>query len=62
MITVQNNFRSEMHQNNIFFYFFKKIFLTLAHQNNLKTKKNNFKQKKNQIFKNTVPTAFPNTA
>jgi hypothetical protein len=32
----QSTFLLEMHQNNIFFIFLK-LFLTLAHQNNLKT-------------------------
>jgi hypothetical protein len=41
-----------MYQNNIFFK--KKLFLILAHQNNLKTQKNiNFK-KKFQIFSKTL--------
>jgi hypothetical protein len=40
MITVvfQITFRAEIHQNNIFFIF-KKLFLTSAHLNNLKTVK-----------------------
>jgi len=38
-VVFQNIFYSEKHQNNIFFIF-KKLFLTLAHQNDLKTPKN----------------------
>jgi hypothetical protein len=37
-VAVQNTFRLEMHQNDIFFIF-KKLFLISAHQNNLKTLK-----------------------
>jgi hypothetical protein len=38
-VAFQSVFHSEMHQNNKFFIF-KKLFLTSAHQNNLKTPKN----------------------
>jgi hypothetical protein len=34
-VAFQNTFHSETHQNNIFFIF-KKLFLILIHQNNLK--------------------------
>jgi hypothetical protein len=55
-VAFQNVFRSEIHQNNIFFYF-KKIFLTLVHQNDLKTPKNiNLKKKKLIFFKNAFKT------
>ena len=37
LFEVSHVFCLEMHQNNIFF---KKLFLTLAHQNDLKTPKN----------------------
>jgi hypothetical protein len=37
-VAFQNAFHSEIHQNNIFFIL-KKLFLTLAHQNDLKTPK-----------------------
>jgi hypothetical protein len=46
VVVFQSVFRVEIHQNNIF-YFFKKLFLRLAHQNNSKHKKNSF-------FKNTI--------
>jgi hypothetical protein len=36
VVTVQNAFRLEMHQNEVF-SFLKKSFLTSAHQNNMKT-------------------------
>jgi len=39
VVAFQNAFYLEMHQNNIFFIF-KKLFLTSAHQNYLKTLKN----------------------
>jgi len=35
-VAVQSAFRLEMHQNDIFFLFFKKSFLISAYQNNLK--------------------------
>jgi hypothetical protein len=38
-VAVQSVFHLEMHQNNIFFIF-KKLFLILAYQNDLKTLKN----------------------
>jgi hypothetical protein len=34
-VAVQNAFRLELHQNNIFY--FKKLFLIPGHQNNMKT-------------------------
>jgi hypothetical protein len=37
-VAFQNTFHSEIHQNNIFFIF-KKLFLTSAHQNDMKTPK-----------------------
>jgi hypothetical protein len=41
-----------MHQNNIFYFILKKLFLISVHQNDLKTLKNiNFKKKFN-FFKN----------
>jgi hypothetical protein len=50
VIVFQSVFHSEMYQNNIFFYFFK-LFLTLTHQNDLKTPKNiNLKQRKKINF------------
>jgi hypothetical protein len=56
-VAFQNTFHSEMHQNNIFFYFLK-LFLTSAHQNNMKTLKKNInlkqKNKKNSIFFKSV--------
>jgi hypothetical protein len=54
MTAFQNAFHSKTYQNNVFF-FKKKLFLTSAHQNDLKTPKNiNLKQRKKikkfQIF------------
>jgi len=44
MVAFQITFYFKIHQNNIFFIF-KKLFLTLTHQNDLKTsKKFNLKQ------------------
>jgi hypothetical protein len=43
-VAFQSVFRSEMHQNNIFFLK-KKLFLTSAYQNNLKTPKKNINLK-----------------
>jgi fructose-specific component phosphotransferase system IIB-like protein len=43
-----------MHQNNIFFIFYK-LFLTSAHQKHLKTLKKNNKPKKIKILGNAVP-------
>jgi len=40
MVAVQSAFRLEIHQNIVFFL--KKLFLTLAHQNDQKTLKNLF--------------------
>jgi hypothetical protein len=54
VVAFQNAFYLEMHQNNIFFIF-KKLFLTSAHQNYLKTLKNIdlifFKKNFKNIFK-----------
>ena len=54
VVAFQNAFYLEMHQNNIFFIF-KKLFLTSAHQNYLKTLKNIdlifLKKKFKNIFK-----------
>jgi hypothetical protein len=47
-VVFQNIFHSKMYQNNIFFIF-KKLFLTSAHQNDLKISKKKFK-KKNLFF------------
>ena len=38
-VAFQSTFRSEIHQNNIFFIF-KKLFLISVHQNDLETPKN----------------------
>jgi hypothetical protein len=38
-VVFQNNFHSEIYQNNSFILFFFKLFLTTTHQNNLKTQK-----------------------
>jgi len=55
-VAFQNIFRSEIHQNNIFFYL-KNLFLTSVDQNNLKTLKNiNLKKKKLIFFKNAFET------
>jgi hypothetical protein len=35
-VAVQSAFRLEMYQNNVFFLFFKKLFLKSTHLNNLK--------------------------
>jgi hypothetical protein len=53
VVVVQNIFYSEMHQNN--FFIFKKLFLILVHQNDMKT------TKKFKYLKNMVSTVFPNT-
>jgi hypothetical protein len=45
-VAIQNNFRLEMYQNSVFF---NKLFLILEYQNNLKTQKYNFTQKKNNF-------------
>jgi len=37
VVVFQSVLHSEMYQNNIYFLFFKKLFLILAHQNDLKT-------------------------
>jgi hypothetical protein len=43
VVAFQSVFYAEMHQNDIFFSFFKKLFLRSAHQNDIKnTKKINF--------------------
>jgi hypothetical protein len=39
VVIFQSAFHSKMYQNNIFFFIFKKLFLTSAHQNDLKTPK-----------------------
>jgi hypothetical protein len=45
----------------IIFFIFKKLFLILIHQNNLKIKKINFKQKfKFKFLKNIISTTFSN--
>jgi hypothetical protein len=45
-VAFQSVFRLEMHRNNVFFIL-KKLFLTSAHQNDLKSPKNiNLKQRK----------------
>jgi len=51
MVAFQNAFHSEKCANNIFFIF-KKLFLRLAHQNDLKTSKTYYfkVKKKIQIF------------
>jgi hypothetical protein len=36
LVGFQSIFHLEMHQNDVFFLFFKKLFLISAHQNNLK--------------------------
>jgi hypothetical protein len=48
-VVFQNIFHSKIYQNNIFFIF-KKLFLTSAHQNNLKISKKNINLKKKKIF------------
>jgi hypothetical protein len=48
-VAVQNVFHLEIYQND-FFLFLKKLFLRSAHQNNLKTQKNNF----NHVPKHTL--------
>jgi hypothetical protein len=55
-IAFQSVLHSEMHQNNIFY--FLKLFLTSAHQNNFKIQKNiNLKQiKKLNFFKSVFET------
>jgi hypothetical protein len=46
-VAFQSVFRLEMHRNNVFFFILKKLFLTSAHQNDLKPPKNiNLKQRK----------------
>jgi hypothetical protein len=50
-------FYLEMYQNNIFFIF-KKLFLILTHQNDLKTSKNINLKKKNKINSNFFKSAF----
>jgi hypothetical protein len=58
-VVFQNVFHAEMHQNNIFFYFFK-LFLRLAYQNDPKyIKKLIFNKKKLKTFGSTSTTAFP---
>ena len=39
VVAYQITFYLEMHQNNIFFFIFKKLFLISTHQNDLKTPK-----------------------
>jgi hypothetical protein len=48
-VVFQNIFYSKIYQNNIFFIF-KKLFLTSAHQNNLKISKKNINLKKKNIY------------
>jgi hypothetical protein len=48
-VVFQNIFHSKIYQNNIFFIF-KKLFLTSAHQNNLKISKKNINLKKKNIY------------
>jgi hypothetical protein len=47
-VIFQSAFHLKMHQNNIFYFIFKKLFLISVHQNDLKKLKNiNFKKKFN---------------
>jgi len=39
VVAFQSVFYAEMHQNDIFFSFFKKLFLRSAHQNDIKNTK-----------------------
>jgi hypothetical protein len=48
-VIFQSAFHLKMHQNNIFYFIFKKLFLISVHQNDLKTLKN-INLKKNLIF------------
>jgi hypothetical protein len=60
VVAFQSVFRAEIHQNDIFFIF-KKLFLRSAHQNDSKHTKKLIFNKKNNFFKNTDTTIFPNT-
>jgi hypothetical protein len=60
-VAFQSVFRLEMHQNNIFFIFFKFIFDINTSKQSKNTKKNNFKQKKIKFWANSVLAAMPNT-
>jgi hypothetical protein len=56
-VAFQNAFHSEVHQ--IYIYIYLKLFLTSAHQNELKTPKNiNLKQIKNKKILNFFKNAF----
>jgi hypothetical protein len=59
VVAVQNTFRSEMHQNNIYFIIFLKFIFDI--KTIQKYKKINFKQKQIfKLFKNIILTTFPN--
>jgi hypothetical protein len=58
-VVFQSFFRSEMHQNNIFFYFLKFIFNISASKQSKNIKKW-FYAKKIFFLGNTVSTVFPN--
>jgi hypothetical protein len=56
-VAFQNAFHSEVHQ--IYIYIYLKLFLTSAHQNELKTPKNiNLKQIKNKKILKFLKNAF----
>ena len=61
VVAVQSAFRSEMHQNNIYFIIFLKFIFDI--KTIQKHKKINFKQKQIfKLFKNIILTTFPNIA
>jgi hypothetical protein len=55
VVVFQSVFYSEMHQNNIFFIFYK-LFLTSAHQKHLKTLKKKLSQKKSKFWETQFQT------
>jgi hypothetical protein len=61
VIAFQSVFHSEKCANNIFFIFLK-LFLRLAHQNNLKISKIYYFKKKNLIFSEALLKSTPKQA
>jgi hypothetical protein len=58
-VTFQSAFHLKMHQNDIFFFIFLKLFLISTYQNDLKTLKNiNLKQRKNKKILNFFKSVF----
>jgi hypothetical protein len=61
VVAVQSVFCLETHQNEVFFLFYFKLFLTSTHQNNLKTYKKIILNKKNSKFLEIQFTLYSQT-